>query len=68
MEGNRFERFGEYGDAMGAIHIKTNDVIVRNNFVDTRGAWIAVRHGRNAKIIGNTMTKQTGGIWVMGDT
>ncbi|GIW68737.1 MAG: hypothetical protein KatS3mg100_231 [Candidatus Parcubacteria bacterium] len=67
VEGNRFERFDQYGDNMGAIHIKTNDVVVQNNFVDAAGAWIAVRHGRNAKIISNTMTQQTEGIRIMGD-
>ncbi len=67
IEGSRFENFPDCGDPISAIHIKSNDTVVRNNVVDARMAGIGVRHGRDNQILNNTTTGQSYGIWVMGD-
>jgi parallel beta-helix repeat protein len=67
VEGNRFDNFDLYGDALSAIKIKSNYVIIRNNIIDADRAVIFARHGYGVQILNNTLTGKTDGINIMGD-
>lgn len=67
IEGNSFSGFQTGVSPMSAIHIKTNNVVVCNNYVTGGASMISMRHGKGSQIIGNTMTSSTAGIRIMGD-
>lgn len=67
IEGNTFLNFSREGAQMSAIHVKSNDTIIRNNNIDAYGAFITTRHGRDVQILNNTMTGQTMGLRIFGD-